>query len=648
MVASSPALVGPRAGRIRSAGGVLVNNAHWVAGAAFLLGWLLWVQVDIGGGWSSASRQNVYLANILLIYMLVAMGLNLISGYVGAASIGHIGLFAIGAYTEAILTVDHGWNPWLAIVAAGCVAAVAVLPVGFVLLRLSGWYFSVVTLLLVIVVADQIIQQQDLTGGGAGIFGLVMPSIGSHQLTQRDYLYLVLAVNTLVFLMLRYLMHRSRWGSAFVAVRDAEPAAKAVGIQPFFVRESALAISGFLAGIAGGLFAPLPGLINPDAFPILDSIFFLLAVIAGGTGTASGPVVGTMALYMIPQFLNRQDSFKEYSYLVYGLVLLGLVVALPEGIVGGVKRVWVRTVVRWADAWRVPIRRTAATGAETGENARTTTVSTIPHSAEALSYLGDHANSSTTSLAIQVRGVTKKFGDNAALTGVNVSIERSHVHAIIGPNGSGKTTLLNVISGFYSQDAGSVEVFGRKVPRGRPASSIGYGIARTFQSPQILTGASVADNIMLGSHSLGRVTMLDGMLPLPHVWRERKRFRKRAMACIELVGLDRALADTPCGLLPFAHQRLVEVARALAGEPRVLLLDEPASGLHPDEVRSFAELIRQLQAAGLTIVLVEHNFDLVAELASTITVLDAGELLAEGDVTSIRENPLVREAYLGV
>ena len=647
MVASA-ALERSPGDRVRGATGLLVENAHWVAGAAFLVGWLVWIRGDVGGAWSSSSRQNVYLANILLLYMLVAMGLNLISGYVGAASIGHIGLFAIGAYTEAILTVDHGWNPWLAIVAGGFIAMLAVLPVGLILLRLSGWYFSVVTLLLVIVVADLTIQQKDLTGGGAGIFGLVMPSIGSHQLTQRDYLYLVLAINTVVFLMLRYLMQRSRWGNAFIAVRDAEPAARAVGIHPFMVRESALAMSGFLAGVAGGLFAPLPGLINPDSFPILDSIFFLLVVLAGGMGTISGPVVGVMVLYMIPQVLNRQESLKDYSYFVYGLLLLALVVALPEGIVGGVKRVWAQTVARWTRTWRFPgrLEQPTSTGLKAGPHPAD--LSKEFNAAEVLAYLSAGQADLDDTPAIEVTGVTKAFGDNVALRSVSVAIARAHVHAIIGPNGSGKTTLLNVISGFYSQDAGQVVAFGQPVPKGRSSSSIRYGMARTFQSPQVLPGMSVAENVMLGSHSRGRVTMLDGMLPLPHVWRERKRFRARALACLELVGLGRGVADLPCGLLPFAHQRLVEIARALAGEPKVLLLDEPASGLHPDEVRSFAALIRQLQAAGLTIVLIEHNFELVAELATTITVLDAGERLAEGDVTSIRENPAVREAYLGV
>jgi ABC-type branched-subunit amino acid transport system ATPase component/ABC-type branched-subunit amino acid transport system permease subunit len=636
------------ADRVRGTAGILVENAHWVAGAAFIVGWLLWIRGDVGGSWSSASRQNVYLANVLLLYMLVAMGLNLISGFVGAASIGHIGLFSIGAYTEAILTVDHGWNPWLAIVAGGLIAMVAVLPVGFILLRLSGWYFSVVTLLLVIVVADLTIQQKELTGGGAGIFGLVMPSIGSHQLSQGDYLYLILTINTVVFLMLRYLTQRSRWGKAFVAVRDAEPAARAVGIHPFMVRESALAMSGFLAGVAGGLFAPLPGLITPDSFPILDSIFFLLVVLAGGMGTISGPVIGTTVLYMIPQVLSRQESLKEYSYLVYGLLLLALVVALPEGIVGGAKRVWAQTVARWTQTWRPSSRHMEPTIAEIEEVPHPADLSIDRDAAQVLAYLRAADTSAVSAPAIEVTGVTKAFGDNVALQRVSVSIERSHVHAIIGPNGSGKTTLLNIISGFYSQDAGKVLAFGRAVPRGRASSSIRYGIARTFQSPQILAGLSVAENVMLGSHSRGRVTLLDGMVPLPHVWRERKRFRERALACIELVGLNREVADVPCGLLPFAHQRLVEIARALAGEPKVLLLDEPASGLHPDEVRAFAALIRQLQAAGLTIVLIEHNFELVAELATTITVLDAGELLAEGDVTSIRENPSVREAYLGI
>jgi len=611
----------------------VLNNAHWVGGMLLILFWVLWLETTIGGSWSSDSRQNLYLANILLLYMMVAMGLNIISGYVGAASIGHIGLFAIGAYTEAILTVDHGWNIWPAVIAAGFVATVASLPVGLILLRLSGWYFSVVTLLLVVVVGDLILQQEDLTGGGAGIFGLTMPYLGNNQLDSREYLYVLGAINIAVFLALRYLIDRSRWGKAFVAVRVAEPAARAVGISPFVARESALAISAFLAGTAGALFAPLPSAINPESFPILDSIFFLLAILAGGLGTLPGPVVGTMVLYMVPQVINRQDSLRDYSFLVYGVLLLLLVIFLPEGIAGGVKRLWYRLFGRWM---RGPSAVTPEddTGGAGGLGA--------------LAYLKDEqAAGELAPPAIEVVDIYKQFGGVPALQAVGIKIRPGTIHAIIGPNGSGKTTLLNVISGFYRQDRGSVFVSGRRLRRGRASASIRHGIARTFQTPQVLPALSALENVMLGAHSRGRVTIIEGMVPLPHVRREHRRFEEKARACIELVGLGPGTARMACGQLPFAHQRLLEIARAIAGEPRVLLLDEPASGLHPDEVKQFVALLRRLRDSGLTIVLVEHNFELVGELADTITVLDAGSLLAEGDIQAVRSDPKVVEAYLG-
>jgi ABC-type branched-subunit amino acid transport system ATPase component/ABC-type branched-subunit amino acid transport system permease subunit len=614
----------------------LLANTHWLVGAAFLLLMVTWLRTDIGGAtWTSQSRQNLYIANVLMLYMLVAIGLNLISGFVGAGSIGHIGFFAIGAYAEAILTTEYGWHVWPAALAAAFIAAVAALPVGLILLRLSGWYFSVVTLLLVVVVNDLIIQQKDLTHGGAGIFGLSMPYIGRHQLDSRDYVYFLGAVNVAAFLMLRYLVDRSRWGKAFVAVRQAEPAARAVGIHPFVVQEGALAISAFLAGMAGALFAPLPGIITPDSFPILDSVFFLLAILAGGMGTIPGPVVGTLALYIVPQWLNRQESLKDYSFLVYGMLLLLLVIFLPEGIVGGVRRLWYRVFWRWLGPRKAPM--TAASAAEGSAGGP-----------GALAYVERRGlKGRAGEFAIETAGIHKKFGDIAALLDVNVRVRPGTIHGVIGPNGSGKTTLLNVISGFYRQERGTVRTFGRTIRRGRASASIRQGIARTFQTPQMLPALTGLENVMLGCHARGRVTMVDGMLPLPHVWRERKRFERTARACIELVGLGPEAAATPVGALPFAHQRLLEVARAIAGEPSVILLDEPASGLHPDEVRQFAGLIRRLRDAGLTIVLVEHNFALVGELSDTITVLDAGSLIAEGDFETVRNDPAVVEAYLG-
>jgi ABC-type branched-subunit amino acid transport system ATPase component len=248
---------------------------------------------------------------------------------------------------------------------------------------------------------------------------------------------------------------------------------------------------------------------------------------------------------------------------------------------------------------------------------------------------------------LDVAGVEKRFGDLRALDGVSLKVKPGTIHAVVGPNGSGKTSLLNVISGFYRQERGTVVMGGREVARGRAAASIRRGIARTFQTPQILPALTGLDNVALGCHTTGRTTILEGLLPLPNVRREFAGFSERAKACMTLVGLGPAAAESPCGTLPFAHRRLLEIARALAGAPRVLLLDEPASGLHPDEVREFATLLRSLRAAGLTIVLVEHNFTLVGELADTITVMDAGRVLAEGDFESVRTNPSVVEAYLG-
>ncbi len=691
----------------RGLGSIAVRQAPLLLGLGVLLLFLLWTRVDVGGSWSSVHRKPLFLANQLMLYMLVAIGLNLISGYVGAASIGHIALYAIGAYTVAILTVNHGWGFWPALLAGGFVAAAASLPVGLILLRLSGWYFSVITLLLVVVVNDLEIQKAGLTGGGAGIFGLTMPALFGHTLDLRGYLYLLVAVNVVVFLLLRHLVERSRWGRAFVAVRDVEPAACAVGVHPFLVRESALAISAFIAGLAGGLFAPLPGTINPDAFPIIDSIFFLLAVLAGGFGTVAGPVVGMAVLFSLPQILAEQPSLHRYSFLVYGLVLLLLVIFLPEGIVGGVQRLWRRFTGRAVyDAYEVAaeessadaerdVRATAGTGPLAGLRRLGTsgaragaagtavaraapaaladpvaasaalvaaapaadgtavpangaqTVATPPATVALASALLGERDGAGEAFALEAEDLRKSFGDAVALDGVTVRVRPGTVHAVIGPNGSGKTTLLNIASGFYRQDAGQIRVFGRRTARGRPYRAIRHGLARTFQTQQLLPELSVLENVMLGCHARGRVWMLDGMLPLPHVRGERRRFEQTARDCLELVGLGRAIAETPAGLLPFAHQRLVEIARALAGRPRVLLLDEPASGLHAGEVRAFAALVRSLRQAGLTVVLVEHNFGLVSELADTITVLDAGVVLAEGDFAAVRNDPRVVEAYLG-
>lgn len=626
--------------RFPQVGWAVLYHAHWLLGALLLVAVVAWTQTEIGGAWSSENRKPLYLANVLMLYVLVAMGLNIVSGYAGAASIGHIALYGTGAYTMAILTTKYGWEFLPAVLMGAVVGMILALPVGLILLRLSGWYFSVVTLLLTVVVNDLWIHQKHLTGGGAGLFGITMPSLGDEPLSLKEYLYLLVGLNVVVFLLLRHLVECSRWGRALVAVRDVEPVARAVGVHPFMVRQSALAISGFLAGLAGALFPPLPAQINPESFPILDSIFFLLAVLAGGMGTVAGPVIGTLFLYTLPLFLAEQEGLRRFSFLIYGALLLLLVVFLPEGIVGGVRRLWYQLVrprrpvaALFGD---VPVDGRAEASAEAGAAAREVTLAhlIIRRSMDA-------------EYAVEAEGITKQFGELVALRELTVRVRPGTVHAIIGPNGSGKTTLLNIISGFYKQDSGSVRVFGRYFPRGGAVRAIRFGLARTFQAPQVLPQLTVVENVMLGCHAWGRATFLDGMLPLPHVCQEQRRFRETAMACLDLVGLGRGAAELSCGQLPFARQRLVEIARALAGRPQVLLLDEPVSGLHVDEVQIFIRLMRELKAAGLTAILVEHNLGLVAELADTITVLDAGVCLAEGSFEEVRSNPQVVEAYLG-
>jgi len=576
----------------------------WMAGAA----------VAVCAAWIVPALIGRYYTQMLAlagVYVVVAHGLNLLVGYTGQTSLGHAGFYAVGAYTGALLATKLGVAFWIAFPVAILLAAAVGVLVALPALEVEGPYLAMVTIAFGIIVHSVLIEWADLTGGTQGVLNIPRPSLGGARLPLERWFVVIVAVAALTTLLVRNLV-RSPWGRAFVAVRDNAIAARSVGLDVGAVKTVAFAVSAALAGAGGHLFAVLQGFISPEAFEFDASIFFLIGVIFGGQGTLLGPLVGAPIVTFLPEVLQR---FVDYHLIIYGAVIVASLYVLPLGIVGSLPR------RRDAEARAAP-PRAATMGASHARH---------PSSADALIAFDD---------------VHLGFGGVRALNGVSFEVAPGTIHGLIGPNGAGKTVLLNVLCGYHLPTSGTVRLGGRTITGIRPERIARLGVARTFQTTQLFGEMTVLENVLAGfSARIGR-RFADSLVMTPRLRREEHERRGIAMAMLAFVGYPgspEALGKS----LPFGHQRLVEIARALVLDPLLLALDEPAAGLNPREVSELDDLMVRIRARGTTILLVEHHMDLVMGISDRVTVLEHGEKLAEGTPAVIRADARVAQAYLG-
>jgi ABC-type branched-subunit amino acid transport system ATPase component/ABC-type branched-subunit amino acid transport system permease subunit len=549
----------------------------------------------------------LFLATQAGVMMLVAIGLNFLTGYAGQVSLGHGALVALGSYATALLMVDAHWSFWAAAIAGMAVATAGGLLMALPALRLSTWYFALVTLTFAQVVTDLLVEWRGLTRGFTGIVGIPAPAIGAHMLSPVQVYLVVVACVALAFVAIRNLT-RSRLGRGMVAARDNPLAATASGVSLLRIKLFAFAVSAALAGLAGAFYAVQKTVITPEDFTADFSIFFLLVIVVGGLGRLWGPVIGTLVFFLLPELLGPLQSWR---LLIYGVLLLALMVFAPHGIMG-------------MPLWRrrdMPAPGLDSTGAE---------VRARP----------------AAQLGLEVRDLNKQFGGVAALRGSTLAAAPGCTHALVGPNGSGKTTTLNVISGFVRCDSGSVRIGGTDVSRLPPHRIARLGVGRTFQTPKLLHDLSVLDNVRLGAFVSEKATAAEIALGLPRARRDRHESSAAAMGLLRFVGLGERALDL-AGDLPHGQQRLVEIARAMAGHPALLLLDEPAAGLSMDELDRLAALIEAIASLGTTVLIVEHHLELIARISRSVTVLDRGAVLAAGTPAEVFSHPEVARAYMG-
>jgi branched-chain amino acid transport system ATP-binding protein len=551
-----------------------------------------------------AAKSDGYTPFVLALVALTAVvgvGLNILVGLTGQVSLGHVGFYAIGAYTVAILTLK-GVSFWIAFPLAGAVAGI----VGFVLalpaLRVTGPYLAMVTIAFAFIVQHGSIEWRGLTGGANGLMGLAPPSIGALLFSEREMAMLAV---TLAGVSL-YAFHRlaqSGWGMAMVAVRDAEAAARSIGLNPVIVKTAAFALSAMFTGFAGGIFAPLMMFVAPDSFPFSQSILFLFAVIVGGAGWTLGPVVGALVSVVLPELLS---GLAEYRLLFFGASLLAILWVAPAGVLGTLARFW-------------PRQDHPAPAAAAFDIAAFLTPKGPPP-------------------VLEVRDIGITFGGIKAASGVTLRALPGKVTSVIGPNGAGKTTVLNMIGGFYRPDNGSIRLGDAELAGAPPWKVARAGIARTYQTTKLFASMSVIDNVL--------IALRRGRLGSIVATAASAEDRRAAQALLAFVGYHGFLA-APAGDLPHVDRRLVEIARALAMRPRVLLLDEPAAGLMRADKDALSRLIRRIADLGLAVILVEHDMLLVMGISDEVIVLDAGARIAAGSPSEIRRDPKVLKAYLG-
>ena len=554
--------------------------------------------------------------NYIGLYSLTCLGLVLLTGVGGLTSFGQAAFVGIGAYTTAWLTLNMDISPWLTLFIGMGFTALSALVVGVITLRMSGHYLPLATIAWGLSLY-YLMGNLDALGKYDGLLGLKSLSIGSFDIGQgRAFFVLTWGILVASAAGMLHLLD-SRAGRAIRSLKGGSQMAEAMGISTFRYKVTIFVLAAVLASIAGWLLAHFQRTVNPSAFGLKMGIEYLFMTVIGGVGHVWGAIVGAGLIkilddqlqVLLPKLIGTSGS---YEVIVFGVLMVLMLKYLPDGLwsVVGKKMPAPKRLQDWHDAPALPARDKPAQG----------------------------------DLVLDVDKIRKQFGGLTAVNDISFQIRAGQIVGLIGPNGAGKSTTFNLVTGVLSLTSGSVKFRGETISGLSSREISRFGLARTFQHVKMIPDMTVLENVALGAHTRGSKGVLSAMLRSNRA--EEKRLFKEAQRQLERIGMGDYLHEQ-AGNLAMGPQRLMEIARALCADPALLLLDEPAAGLRHKEKQGLADVLRQLKSEGMSILLVEHDMDLVMQICDHLVVMEFGTLLTQGTPEHVQQDPLVRAAYLG-